>query len=47
MLIDSYLTGCLDLDRFVSEAIAVDEVEEAFQRMGTGEVLRFVAVISP
>ena len=30
MLIDLYLQGRLDLDRFVSETIALDDVEEAF-----------------
>jgi S-(hydroxymethyl)mycothiol dehydrogenase len=42
MLIDLYLQGRLDLDRFVSETIALDEVEEAFHRMERGEVLRSV-----
>ena len=45
MLIDLYLQGRLDLDRFVSETIALDEVEEAFHRMERGEVLRSVVVI--
>ena len=40
MLIDLYLQGRLDLDRFVSETIALDEVEEAFHKMERGEVLR-------
>lgn len=44
MLIDLYLQGRLDLDRFVSETIALDEVEEAFHRMERGEVLRSVVV---
>ena len=44
MFIDLYLQGRLDLDRFVSETIAVDEVEEAFGRMERGEVLRSVVV---
>ena len=44
MFIDLYLQGRLDLDRFVSETIALDEVEEAFQRMERGEVLRSVVV---
>ena len=46
MLIDLYLNGRLDLDRFVSETIALDEVEEAFHRMERGEVLRSVVVVS-
>ncbi|MCH7907598.1 MAG: S-(hydroxymethyl)mycothiol dehydrogenase, partial [Chloroflexi bacterium] len=44
MFIDLYLQGRLDLDRFVSETIAVDEVEEAFDKMERGEVLRSVVV---
>src|SRR5436190_9159554 len=45
MLIDLYLQGRLDLDRFVSETIALDAVEEAFHRMERGEVLRSVVVV--
>jgi S-(hydroxymethyl)mycothiol dehydrogenase len=44
MLIDLYLQGRLDLDRFVSETITVDKVEEAFHKMERGEVLRSVVV---
>jgi S-(hydroxymethyl)mycothiol dehydrogenase len=46
LLIDLYLQGRLDLDRFVSETIPLDGVEEAFQRMERGEVLRSVVTIS-
>ncbi|MEY2588289.1 MAG: S-(hydroxymethyl)mycothiol dehydrogenase [Acidimicrobiaceae bacterium] len=45
MLIDLYLQGRLDLDRFVSETIALDGVEDAFHRMERGEVLRSVVVL--
>jgi S-(hydroxymethyl)mycothiol dehydrogenase len=45
MLIDLYLAGRLDLDRFVSETITLDDVEEAFHKMERGEVLRSVVVI--
>jgi len=45
MLIDLYLQGRLDLDRFVSETITLDDVEEAFHRMQRGEVLRSVVAI--
>ena len=45
MLIDLYLQGRFDLDRFVSETIALDEVEEAFHKMERGEVLRSVVVL--
>ena len=44
-LIDLYLAGRLDLDRFVSETITLDDVEEAFARMQRGEVLRSVVVL--
>ena len=43
-LIDLYLQGRLDLDRFVSETIPIDGVEEAFHRIERGEVLRSVVV---
>jgi S-(hydroxymethyl)mycothiol dehydrogenase len=46
MLIDLYLSGRLDLDRFVSETIGIDGVEEAFARMQRGEVLRTVVVMA-
>jgi S-(hydroxymethyl)mycothiol dehydrogenase len=42
MMIDLYLKGRLDLDRFVTETIDLDGVEEAFARMQRGEVLRSV-----
>ena len=45
ILIDLYLRGRYDLDRFVSETIALDQVEEAFHRMERGEVLRSVVVL--
>jgi S-(hydroxymethyl)mycothiol dehydrogenase len=45
MLVDLYLAGRLDLDRFVSETIGLDGVEEAFARMERGEVLRSVVVL--
>jgi S-(hydroxymethyl)mycothiol dehydrogenase len=44
MLIDLYLQGHLDLDRFVSETIGLADVEEAFHKMERGEVLRSVVV---
>ncbi|MFD9126565.1 S-(hydroxymethyl)mycothiol dehydrogenase [Kitasatospora sp. NPDC059571] len=44
MLIDLYLQGRLDLDAFVSETIALDGVEQAFERMHKGEVLRSVVL---
>jgi len=45
MLIDLYLDGRLDLDRFVSETITLDQVEAAFHKMERGEVLRSVVLI--
>jgi S-(hydroxymethyl)mycothiol dehydrogenase len=45
MLIDLYLSGRLDLDRFVSETIPLDAVEDAFRKMERGEVLRSVVVL--
>jgi S-(hydroxymethyl)mycothiol dehydrogenase len=45
MLVDLYLGGRLDLDRFVSETIGIGDVEAAFARMERGEVLRSVVVV--
>ncbi|WP_030907581.1 S-(hydroxymethyl)mycothiol dehydrogenase [Streptosporangium amethystogenes] len=45
MLIDLYLQGRLDLDRFVSETIGLGDVEDAFAKMHRGEVLRSVVVL--
>ncbi|MEO1056092.1 MAG: S-(hydroxymethyl)mycothiol dehydrogenase [Actinomycetota bacterium] len=45
MLIDLYLQGRLDLDRFVSETIELGDVEAAFEKMHHGDVLRSVVVL--
>jgi S-(hydroxymethyl)mycothiol dehydrogenase len=45
MLIDLCLQGRLDLDAFVTETIALGEVEMAFERMHRGDVLRSVVVL--
>jgi len=45
MLVDLHLQGRLPLEKFVSETIALDAVEEAFARMQRGEVLRSVVVL--
>jgi S-(hydroxymethyl)mycothiol dehydrogenase len=45
MLIDLYLQGRLDLDRFVSETITINDVEAAFHKMEQGDVLRSVVVM--
>lgn len=44
ILIDAYLQGRFDLDGFVSETIGIDDVEAAFARMESGDVLRSVVV---
>ena len=45
MLVDLHLQGRLPLDKFVSETIALDQVEAAFAKMQRGEVLRSVVVL--
>jgi S-(hydroxymethyl)mycothiol dehydrogenase len=45
MLIELYLQGRLPLDAFVSETIGIGDVEAAFGKMSTGEVLRSVVVL--
>ena len=45
MLIDLYRQGRLDLDRFVSEEIGLDDIEAAFHKMEAGDVLRSVVVL--
>ncbi len=45
MLVDLHLQGRLPLDKFVSETIELDGVEEAFAKMGRGEVLRSVVLL--
>jgi S-(hydroxymethyl)mycothiol dehydrogenase len=45
MLVDLHLQGRLPLDKFVSETIALDAVEEAFAKMQRGEVLRSVVLL--
>ena len=43
-LISLYLQGRLPLEKFVTETIALDAVEAAFEKMHRGEVLRSVVV---
>ncbi|MDE1668367.1 S-(hydroxymethyl)mycothiol dehydrogenase [Nocardia gipuzkoensis] len=43
-LIDLFRQGRLPLDRFVTERIALDQVEQAFAKMHTGDVLRSVVI---
>lgn len=42
MLVDLYRQGRFDLDAFVSERIGITDVEEAFEKMHRGDVLRSV-----
>jgi len=42
MLVDLYRQGRFDLGAFVSEKIGLDDIEAAFDKMRTGEVLRSV-----
>jgi S-(hydroxymethyl)mycothiol dehydrogenase len=44
MLVDLHLAGRLPLEKFVSETIAIGDVEAAFDKMHKGEVLRSVVV---
>ena len=44
-LIDLYLQGRLPLEKFVSERIGLDDIEEAFHKMHDGKVLRSVVVL--
>ncbi len=46
MLVDLYQQGRLDLDAFVTEEIALDDVEAAFDKMHQGGVLRSVVVLA-
>jgi S-(hydroxymethyl)mycothiol dehydrogenase len=45
MLIDLYLQGRLPLDAFVTEEIGLDELDAAFTKMDSGNVLRSVVVM--
>ena len=45
MLVDLHLQGRLPLDKFVSETIGLGDIEEAFAKMGRGEVLRSVVTL--
>ena len=44
-LISLYLQGRLPLEKFVSERIGLDGIEDAFHKMHAGEVLRSVVVL--
>jgi S-(hydroxymethyl)mycothiol dehydrogenase len=44
LLVDLHLQGRLPLDKFVSETISLDQVEDAFAAMHRGDVLRSVVL---
>lgn len=45
MLVDLFQQGRLPLEKFVSETIGLGDVEEAFEKMRRGEVLRSVVLL--
>ncbi|HQD21243.1 MAG TPA: alcohol dehydrogenase catalytic domain-containing protein [Arachnia sp.] len=45
MLVDLYRQGRLDLDAFVTEEVGLGDVEEAFEKMHGGDVLRSVVIL--
>ncbi|WP_153144503.1 S-(hydroxymethyl)mycothiol dehydrogenase, partial [Nesterenkonia halophila] len=45
MLVDLYRQGRLDLDAFVTERVRLDQVQQAFETMNQGQVLRSVVEI--
>jgi S-(hydroxymethyl)mycothiol dehydrogenase len=45
LLVELWQQGRFALDKFVSERIGLDDVEEAFHKMERGEVLRSVVVL--
>jgi S-(hydroxymethyl)mycothiol dehydrogenase len=44
-LVSLYQQGRLPLDRFVTERISIGDIEEAFEKMHHGQVLRSVVVL--
>ena len=44
-LADLYLKGRLELDRMVTRKIKLDDVEDAFHEMETGDVIRSVIML--
>ncbi|WP_327657098.1 S-(hydroxymethyl)mycothiol dehydrogenase [Streptomyces sp. NBC_00483] len=45
VLVDLHLQGRLPLERFVTEEIGLNDIEKAFEKMHTGDVLRSVVVL--
>ncbi|ALE85498.1 S-(hydroxymethyl)mycothiol dehydrogenase [Pseudonocardia sp. HH130629-09] len=43
--IDLYLQGRFPLDKFVTETIGIDDIETAFDKMHSGDVLRSVVIL--
>ncbi|MQA16906.1 MAG: S-(hydroxymethyl)mycothiol dehydrogenase [Pseudonocardiaceae bacterium] len=46
MLVDLHLQGRLPLQKFVTETITLDDVEQAFEKMEHGDVLRSVVLLA-
>ena len=44
ILVDLHLQGRLPLEKFVSEKIGLDDIEDAFHKMERGDVLRRVVM---
>ena len=44
-LVSLYLQGRLPLDKFVTERVGIDDIEQAFVKMHSGEVLRSVVIL--
>jgi S-(hydroxymethyl)mycothiol dehydrogenase len=44
LITELYLQGRIDLDAFITEEINLDQVEDAFAKMHTGDVLRSVVI---
>lgn len=45
MLVDLYRQGRFDLDAFITERIGLGDVEAAFEKIHSGEVLRSVVIL--
>ena len=45
MLVDLALQGRFPLDKFVTERISLDDVEQSFEKMHHGDVLRSVVIL--
>ena len=45
LLAQLYLDGKLELDKMVTRKISLDDVEDAFHEMETGDVIRSVIIL--